>query len=198
MIICQILWWFGVHGTMVIFSVAAPIWTAMDTAQLSAYSAGKPLPNIIGSQFIFTYTPLAGMMGLVILMLIAKSKQYKTLGKLAIVPAIFGITEPVTFGTPIVFNLRFLIPWVFTNTITLSIAYFLTSIGIVPRVSAVGTNNLPVLVNGLMQGSWKIAALQAAFIVLSLVIWYPFFRKADKDAYALEQNVQPEAAAEIE
>jgi PTS system cellobiose-specific IIC component len=188
----QVLWFFGIHGTLVIYSVVLPIFTAMDAAQLTAYSAGEALPNITGRAFVSTYTMSASAIGFALLMLFAaKSKQYKTLGKLTTIPSLFGISEPLVFGTPLVFNFKFVIPFVFMNAINLTIAYFLTVIGIVPRVAGIsGMSGIPIIVTGFVEGSWKIAVLQVVLVGLSTLVWYPFFRKADKEAYELEQNTE--------
>ncbi|SKA82557.1 PTS system, cellobiose-specific IIC component [Clostridium sp. USBA 49] len=186
----QVLWFFGIHGTLVIYSVILPIFTAMDVAQLAAYSAGQPLPNITGRAFVSTYTMSASAIGFALLMLLfAKSKQYKTLGKLSALPSIFGISEPLVFGTPLVFNFRFAIPFIFMNAINIIIAYVLTVIGLVPRVAGIPPmSGMPIIFSGLMQGSWKIAMLQVVLVLLEMIVWYPFFRKADKEAYELEQK----------
>lgn len=188
----QVLWFFGIHGTLVIYSVMMPIFAAMDAAQLAAYSAGEALPNITGRAFVSTYTMSASAIGFALLMLFAsKSKQYKTLGKLTAVPSLFGISEPLVFGTPLVFNFKFVIPFVFMNAINITIAYVLTAIGIVPRVAGMTPmSGMPIIFSGLMEGSWKIAVLQVALVCLSTLVWYPFFRKADKEAYELEQNTE--------
>jgi len=188
----QVLWFFGIHGTLVIYSVMMPIFTAMDAAQLTAYSAGEALPNITGRAFVSTYTMSASAIGFALLMLFAaKSKQYKTLGKLTAVPSLFGISEPLVFGTPLVFNFKFVIPFVSMNAINLAIAYFLTAIGIVPRVAGMTPmSGMPIIFSGLMEGSWKIAVLQVVLVGLSTLVWYPFFRKADKEAYELEQKTE--------
>ncbi|WP_270563159.1 PTS sugar transporter subunit IIC [Clostridium beijerinckii] len=188
----QVLWFFGIHGTLVIYSVMMPIFTAMDAAQLAAYSAGEALPNITGRAFVSTYTMSASAIGFALLMLFAaKSKQYKTLGKLTAVPSLFGISEPLVFGTPLVFNFKFVVPFVCMNAINLTIAYFLTVVGIVPRVAGMTPmSGMPIIFSGLMEGSWKIAVLQVVLVGLSTLVWYPFFRKADKEAYELEQNTE--------
>ncbi|WP_459594176.1 PTS transporter subunit EIIC, partial [Dickeya ananatis] len=67
--LAQLLWFMGIHGTMVIYSVVLPIFTAMDAVQLSAYSAGEALPNITGRSFVSTYTMSASAIGLTLLML---------------------------------------------------------------------------------------------------------------------------------
>lgn len=188
----QILWWFGIHGTLVIYSVVLPIFTAMDAAQLAAYAAGEPLPYITGRAFISTYTMSASSIGFALLMLFfAKSKQYKTLGKLSAVPSLFGISEPLVFGTPMVFNVRFAVPFLFMNAISLTIAYSLTAIGLVPRVAGMTPmSGMPIIFTGLMEGSWKIAVLQVVLVLLQMVVWYPFFKKADKEAHEIEMKAE--------
>lgn len=185
----QLLWFFGIHGT---FSVVLPIFTAMDAAQLAAYAAGEALPNITGRAFVSTYTMSGSAIGLALLMLfVAKSKQYKTLGKLSALPSMFGISEPIVFGTPMVFNFRFFIPFVFMNAISIGIAYTLTAIGIIPRVAGMTpVTGMPIFFSGLMEGSWKIAVLQLALVALSAIVWYPFFKKADNEALKIEQEAE--------
>ena len=186
----QILWFMGIHGTMVVWSVFLPIITSMDAVQLSAYAAGEPLPNITGRAFISTYTMSASAIGFTLLMLFAaKSQQYKALGKLTTLPALFGISEPLVFGTPLVFNFRFIIPFVFMNAISLGIAYVVTYVGIVPRVAGITPiTGMPIILNGIMEGGWKIAALQVVLVGVQMLVWYPFFRRADRESYALEQQ----------
>lgn len=186
----QLLWFMGIHGTMVIYSVVLPIFTAMDAVQLAAYSAGQELPNITGRSFVSTYTMSASAIGLTLLMLFtAKSQQYKTLGKLTTIPALFGISEPLVFGTPMVFNFRFAIPFIAMNAIMLTVAYVATYIGLVPRVAGITPiTGMPIILSGFMEGSWKIAVLQVVLVGIQLVVWYPFFRRADKESYIQEQN----------
>lgn len=186
----QVLWFFGIHGTLVIYSVVLPIFTAMDAAQLAAFSAGQPLPNITGRAFVSTYTVSASAIGFALLMLFfAKSSQYKTLGKLSAIPSIFGISEPLVFGTPLVFNFRFAIPFIFMNAVSITIAYVSTVIGLVPRVNGMSPmSGMPIVFSGLMEGSWRISVLQVLLVLLQMVVWYPFFKKADNEALETEQK----------
>ncbi|MDK2805164.1 MAG: cellobiose system component [Thermoanaerobacterium sp.] len=188
-IVSQLLWAFGIHGTMVAFSVMMPIWQALDVAQLSAYSAGKPLPNIVGLAFFMIYTFGGTVLGLNLLMLKARSRRFKTLGKLAIVPGLFGITEPIVFGTPLVLNPIFVIPFVFGNVISLILAYIATLLKIIPPPAGVGMAiGMPIGLQGLLQGSWKIAVFQIALVFLWIILWYPFFKIADNKAYMEESE----------
>jgi PTS system cellobiose-specific IIC component len=179
----QILWLFGIHGSMVVFSVMMPIWLTLDTAQLTAYSAGDKLPNVVGFSFFCVYTFAGTAIGLAILMLRAKSERYKALGKLSIVPAFFGITEPLIFGTPLVLNPIFAIPFVFGNVVSLLFAYIATISGIIPPLTGISTpTGTPIVIQGLIAGNWRNAVFQFILLILWIAIWYPFFKIADNKA----------------
>lgn len=182
-ILSQVLWVLGIHGSMVVLSVMMPIWGAMDAAQLSAYSAGQPLPNIFGMMFFNIYTFGGTVLGLAILMLRARSQRFKTLGKLSIVPAVFGITEPIIFGTPLVLNPIFAIPFVLGNVVSLVLAYLATLTGILQPPTGIGApSGTPIVLQGLIAGNWRNALFQLALVILWIAIWYPFFKIADNKA----------------
>jgi len=186
-----LLWFLGLHGHAITLGVVAPIWAAMDVQQLAAFSAGKALPNITGFAFFWTYIagnllPFAFMLAFM-----AKSARYKTLGKVAFVPAIFTIGEPLAYGAPLVMNFVFAVPYIFMDAVILGLAYFLTVIGILPPVGGVGTpTGTPVILSGFIQGSWKIALFQAVALVIRFAAWYPFFKIADKMAVDEEKNAE--------
>lgn len=190
-----LLWFLGLHGHAITLGVVAPIWAAMDVQQLAAFSAGKHLPNITGFAFFWTYIagnllPLAFMLAFM-----SKSARYKTLGKVAFVPAIFTIGEPLAYGAPLVMNFVFALPYIFMDGIILALAYFLTVAGILPPVGGVGTpTGTPVILSGFIQGSWRIAAFQVVALVIRFAAWYPFFKIADKIAVDEEKNTELEKA----
>ena len=69
---------------------------------LDAFAAGATaLPNILTNAWWFTFVQLGGIIGLVPCMLfVAKSERSKSLGKMAVAPALCGVSEPVVFGIP--------------------------------------------------------------------------------------------------
>lgn len=190
-LLMQILWFFGIHGTNVILPLVTPIWLSMDMENLSAVAKGQTPPNIIGLAFfnVITWSGLA--LGLVLLMMFAsKSKQYKELGRLSIVPALFGITEPVIFGTPLVLNFDLAVPFITNNTIALVISYLLTKVGIVSRfIGAQAVFGLPLGFHAAVEGHISIIILQILLqLGLSPLLWYPWFKHLDNKAYKLEQE----------
>lgn len=184
----QLLWFLGMHGTNIIAPVVTPLWLSLNIQNLDAFQAGQPLPNIVTASFVNIVCWSGSAFGLALLMNFAKSKRYRELGKLSIVPASFGITEPLIFGTPLVLNFKLFIPFVFNNSIALLVAYFVTNIGLVERVmGAQAIFGLPLGFHATVGGHWTIVALQVFIhLILSPILWYPWFRNVDREAYKLE------------
>jgi PTS system cellobiose-specific IIC component len=185
------LWLFGIHGAMVVMPISMAMMMPLDLQNIAAYSAGKQVPNILCSAFGMVYGALGGAgctLGLVIIMtFFAKSKRYKTLGKLALLPGLCTINEPVIFGMPVIFNPILALPFLIVPLVNTSIAYFLTWIGMVPRCNGVSISmGVPPIVSGLLEGSWIISVLQVLLIILDALIYLPFFKILDKKSIAEE------------
>lgn len=189
-ILQQILWFFGIHGTNVVMPIVQALWMSMDAENLSAIAAGQAPPNIVGYAFFNTLTWGGLALGLVILMLWSKSAQYRELGKVAIIPALFGITEPVIFGMPLVLNFDLAIPFIFNNSIAMLFAYILTKIGIISVFTGTApVFGLPLGFHAAIQGSLTIILAQLVIqLVLSPILWYPWFKRVEKRAVAAEQG----------
>ena len=187
----QLLWSFGIHGANIVGSVMSPIRLALTVENAEAWGAGQELPNIMTGQFI-SYLPTMGgsgaTFGLMFLMIfMAKSTQFKTLGSLALGPGLFNINEPVIFGIPIVLNPIMLIPFIGVPLVIMALSYLVMVTGIVPYTNGVNlpwTTPAPIgmfLVSGWRGGLWSIVV---GFI--SAALYFPFFRVVDNQAYAIE------------
>lgn len=197
LLIETLLFSFGLHGPNIVGGVMQPIWLTLTAENAAAFAAGEALPNIVNYQFYSNYVKLGGCgatIGLAILCLIAaKSTQYKTLGKLAIGPAIFNINEPLIFGVPIVLNPVMMIPFMITPIVLAIATYFVMSIGLVPLAN--GANipwTTPPVVAGLIIGGWKGALWQVVEILISVAIFFPFFKMQDNKAYQEELETPAE------
>lgn len=199
---CQILWFFGLHGFLVILPFVQTIFMPLSQTNLEAYNAGVAvLPEAITYQHFGTYILIGGsgaVLGLAILMaFFAKSERYKTLGRLGLPGSIFGINEPIIFGLPLVLNPLMLIPFLLTPVIMFIIPYVLQLLGLIPTLRGIqlplGT---PVILYGLIEGGVPIMLVQLLLIAVQIVCWYPFFRVLDKKAY--EEEHQPIADEAVE
>ncbi|MBR4471717.1 MAG: PTS sugar transporter subunit IIC [Erysipelotrichaceae bacterium] len=184
-------WFCGVHG-MAVAMVIAPIWMAADAANVSAISAGMAPTNIITNNWIQTVGNIGGAgatYGLVILMLLAaKSKRYKDMGKLAIVPTIFSVNEPVTYGVPCMLNPILAIPYIFLPPLLIALSYILVTIGILPVGNGIGAPaSIPVLM-GFFNMGWRGALWNIVEILISVVVYFPFFKALDNQAVKEESG----------
>lgn len=188
----NILWFFGLHGGNIVNAITNPVYIPLSLENLAAFQAGETvMPNIISSSFVKTFTSggVGSMLGLAIVMcLFAKSKQMKTLGRLALPTTIFFINEPLLFGIPIVLNPLFFFPLLFLTPTLSFITYNLMRIGLVPIPHGIQLPwTMPPIFNGFLQGGIGLAIYEAITIVIAAAVWYPFFRIVDKQALAQEQ-----------
>ena len=178
-------WFFGIHGIAVV-SAVMPIWMAADAANIAAMSAGSPATNIITYNWINAIGNIGGAgctLGLIILCAFtAKSKRYKEIGKLAIVPSCFGINEPVVFGLPCMLNATLMIPFVFLPVILIGISYVLTITGILPIGNGIAAGTAIPVFSGLLIGGWRVALWNIVEIFITVIVYLPFFKILDKQA----------------
>lgn len=186
-------WFFGVHG-MAITMVTAPIWGAADAANVSAISAGAAPTNIITSSWIQTVSNIGGAgctLGLIILCLFfAKSQRYKSMGKIAIAPSLFGINEPVVYGFPMMLNPIMAIPFICIPPVLVGISYLLVSIGILPVGNGVGAPTAIPVLQGMINMGWRGAIWNIVEIFITLAIYLPFFKVLDNQAVAEESGTE--------
>lgn len=191
LLLAQILWFFGVHGSYTVLGILYPIWFTYIADNMAAAAAGETIPHLWNvSMYDFACNGGCGCtLGLVILMFFcSKSKRYKTFSKVVFPCGIFNINEPLVYGLPLMMNFEFIIPFIVTPIVSLLMAYGAIMLGLMPAPTGIiGLNSMPIFIYGVMQGSWKIGVYQIVATVVSALIWYPFFRAADSQALKEEQ-----------
>ncbi|MCI9046278.1 MAG: PTS sugar transporter subunit IIC [Hungatella sp.] len=189
----SVIWCFGIHGSSIVSSVMNPIWYSLSAENAAAFEAGAAMTNVVNYQFIAHFVKIGGVaatLGLAIACLLSsKSNQYKALGKLAIIPSIFNINEPLIFGMPIVLNPVMMIPFVIANIAVGTVTYLAIASGLCPMINGLNLPyTTPVVISGFILCGWRGAVLQVALLLISIGIYYPFFRVMDKQAYETEQS----------
>lgn len=190
-VLCNFLWWLGIHPA-VVMGVSLPLITAANTANASAFLSGKPLPYLVFAVLggLINIGGAGNTISLVSLFPFAKSDRYKSLGKLAIIPNLFNINEPVIFGTPVILNPFYLVPMVLTTLVTGFVSWGIMALGFVPPLNPTTSAPwvLPIVVQDFLMGGWEFAALAVLGYLINMAIYYPFFRLADTVAYKEEQE----------
>lgn len=180
----QVFWWFGIHGTIVVNSVVEPIYSALSLENFTAYSNGDPLPNVLTSTFKGVFVDCGLILGIAIacIIFVARSKRLNTTMRLLAAPSLFNISEPLTFGLPIVLNPTILIPWVLAPVAMVCVSYLAISTGLVPKTNgATIVWSTPVFLSGILAtGSIRGGILQLVNVVIGVCIWLPFLKMLDK------------------
>lgn len=192
------LWFFGEHGSTIVGGIMGPILQANSLANSDILNSGKELTlanggHIVTQQFYdqFINVTGAGMtIGLVMFMaVLARSAQYRQLGRLSLAPAFFGINEPIVFATPIVMNPIMVIPFILTLVVSSMITYFALYTGLVPLFTAIQVPwTTPPVISGFLISGWQAALLQLIVLTIGFFIYFPFVRKMDQINVAQEQG----------
>ena len=199
MALISIFWWFGLHGPNIVMGIMAPILTANSLANQAVVDAGQSLvvgenAKIVTVQMVDIYAKFGGAgitLGLIIAALIvAKSRQVKELSKMALVPGIFNINEPVIFGLPIVFNPLMIIPFILVPIFAVLMTYFSITLGFIEPFLAVQVPwTTPPIISGFLLSGWQGAVLQIAILAMSIFMYLPFVKLQDKVSYNEENKV---------
>lgn len=194
-LISEGFWWFGIHGSNITSAVTETLYAPLAIANATALSSGLALPFILNSYFLSIYKGPRHLALALMLLLMAKSKNLKSVGKVAIVPGAFGISEPMKFGIPMVFNPLMLIPMSLAPVVSIVIAYLATVIGFLPRVGINLPFTMPPFISGLLAGGLPGLIVQVIQFVVIILIYLPFFRALDKQK-CQEETLAEQTAAE--
>jgi PTS system cellobiose-specific IIC component len=189
-VLMMLLWSVGIHGMNVVMAIALPFWLSTIDANAAnpAHATG-----IVTEPFFHIFTHLGGSGAtwpLVIYMLRSKSSQLRTVGKVALGPAIFNINEPVTFGVPMALNPLMMIPFILVPVVIVTINYLAFSLGLVHVPVVMQPFTVPVGISGFIAtgGDIRGSLLQAINLVVSALLYYPFFKAWERVLIAREEG----------
>lgn len=199
-----LFWFFGINGPAVTNTVFNPIHLALTAENLEAFKQGATLPNIFTGPFGDFFGNFGGggsTLSLVFLMVFfGKSERMKKLGRLAIIPGIFGINEMIIFGLPVVLNPLIVIPFILTPLVNTILSTIATLIGLIPYTTGAALPwTTPFFFSGwLATGSIVAGLFQIVLIIIGMCIYYPFFRVIDKQYLHEEHQVANSLSDELD
>src|SRR5262249_20890688 len=188
-ILMMLLWSVGIHGMNIVTAIALPFWVST----LAGNAPGGSGHGIVTEPFFHIFAHLGGSGAtwpLVIYMLRSRSSQLRTVGKVALGPAIFNINEPVTFGVPMALNPVMMIPFICVPIIIVTINYLALSLGLVHVPLVIQPFTVPVGISGFIAtgGDLRGSLLQAIDLVISALLYYPFFKAWERVLVAREEE----------
>lgn len=201
MFLTSLLWTVGIHGGAVVSSVTTVVYTSNLMANAAAKAAGDPMPFILAGQvsvFLVVVGGSGATLGLNLLMLRSKSERLEAVGKLGIVPGLFGINEPILFGTPIILNPIMSIPFVLAPVVNSFIAYYSIKWGIIGRAYITVPWTMPPFIGmPLATLDWRAFFLVLFIIAVDMAIYYPFFKTYERQLIAEEKGMAEQKAAQL-
>ncbi|KAB0876211.1 PTS sugar transporter subunit IIC [Cronobacter muytjensii] len=193
-LICQILWFAGIHGALIVTGIMNPFWMANLSANQAALAAGQALPHIYLQGFWDHYLLIGGVgstLPLAFLLLRSRAIHLRTIGKMGVVPSLFNINEPILFGAPVIMNPVFFLPFILVPMVNAVLAWTATKLGWLAQVVSLTPWTTPAPVGASWAANWAFSPVIMCLIcmVMSALMYYPFVK-------AYERTLQKQETAQ--
>ena len=197
-LLCHLLWFAGIHGAVIVGGILQAFWLTNLGINQQALNAGEPITQIFIEPFWQFFIVVGGSgstMGLVFLYLRSRSAHLRSIGKLGLVPSMFNINEPIIFGSPVVMNPLLFIPFITAPLVNAIIAWVATRTDLVNHVVSLAPWTTPGPIGAAWSTGWDFRAviLVGVLIVVSTLIYYPFFKMYERELLKQEKPTPAEA-----
>ena len=179
-------WFFGIHGAAMMAAVVGTMQSANLAANAAAIAEGAvPTFVLAGSWKSIFGTQIMYEALLIAILLFAKSPRLRSLGKIALIPNLFNINEPLIFGMPLVMNLTMIIPVLICTILNTAASYLVMNFDLVNKVYISTVATMPSPVNAFLS-TMDVRAVVLWFVLFAvdLLIFMPFMRVYDKEVTA--------------
>ncbi|OMI61402.1 PTS sugar transporter subunit IIC, partial [Escherichia coli] len=192
-LLCQILWFAGIHGTMIVTGIMNPFWMANLASIQAALAAGEAIPHTFVQGFWDHFLFIGGVgstLPLAILLIRSRAAHLRTIGRMGFVPGLFNINEPILFGVPIIMNPILFIPFVFIPVINAILAWYAIDLGLVEKVVMMTAWTTPAPIGASWATNWAIAPVILCFICMAIaaLMYYPFVKAYEKTLLAADNS----------
>ncbi|WKF85233.1 PTS sugar transporter subunit IIC [Lacticaseibacillus pantheris] len=171
----SLLQWFGIHPTSIWGPIYGLTWNISDTQNMLGQA------HHIYTTLMMNFSTIAAgscsVSPVLALMLFSKRAAAKKVSKIALMPAIFNISEPITFGLPIILNPLYFIPWVIAQPLAFYIGIAAVKIGFIAPIVNNVPWTVPTLLSGLLYtGNIKGLIVQLIVVIATTAIYIPFIK----------------------
>ncbi|EPN9381581.1 PTS sugar transporter subunit IIC [Cronobacter malonaticus] len=191
-LICQILWFAGIHGALIVTGIMNPFWMANLSANQAALAAGQALPHIYLQGFWDHYLLIGGVgstLPLAFLLLRSRAVHLRTIGKMGVVPSMFNINEPILFGAPVIMNPVFFLPFILVPMVNAVLAWTATKLGWLAQVVSLTPWTTPAPIGASWAANWAFSPVVMCLIcmVMSALMYYPFVKAYERTLQKQEE-----------
>ncbi len=191
-IIClfvDIFWFLGLHGSNIMNPVIYIAWVPGLINNMNVLAAnGGDIAAAIDTGLLTTWNgasfaafALVGgggyMLALLIPMrLLTKSEANKAVSTLALPPGVFNISEPAVYGIPVMLNVVYMIPFLFVMPTIASLAFLVTSWGLMNPATAYPAWMMPGVILGpvLATADWRAGIWSVLFLAIAIAMYTPW------------------------
>lgn len=198
-LLCQIFWFAGIHGSLIVTGIMNPFWMANLSANQAALAAGAALPHVYLQGFWDHYLLIGGVgstLPLAFLLLRSRVAHLRTIGKMGVVPSFFNINEPILFGAPIIMNPMLFLPFVFVPLINMpGVWRDQTRLDRTSCVSYAMDDSLaPIGASWAANWAFSPVVMCVICMVMSAIMYLPFLRAYER---SLMKNEEQKAQATV-
>jgi PTS system cellobiose-specific IIC component len=184
-LLVTMLWSVGINGDNTLDAIVAPVFLQYLAANVTATTAGQPLPYVTANGFFTTFVNVGGTGATIALALVlwrSKDEGFRKVSRLSLPTQIFQINEPIFFGLPIVLNPVFMVPYVVSALMLTAGTYLLMQWNLIHRpVVNVPWTTPPIVGHYLVSGGdWKAAVWGTVSIAIAMAVYFPFARAAER------------------
>lgn len=189
-VVANFLWVLGIHGPNTVAAIRETIFSEANLENLSFAATngttwGAPYPITWGSiNDAFANYGGSGMtLGLLLAIFIASRRtDYRDIAKMAFIPGLFNINEPVIFGLPIVLNPIMVVPFITVPFVNSLIGYFFVTMEIIPPIAYAvpWTTPGPLIAFFGTGGNWLALCVGLLCLAVSTLIYLPFVIASNK------------------
>ncbi|WP_413374827.1 PTS sugar transporter subunit IIC [Alkalihalobacillus sp. 1P02AB] len=185
----HLLWFFGLHGSNILGPIIEPLYLPLIMENQAIFNSGISafdVPYIITKPFFDVFVYMGGigttLALLIAILFVAKTKHYRTIGKVSTPVSFFNINEPVLFGLPIVLNPLLLVPFLLVPTLLTITSFWALQLGFVPKTVAILPWTTPPFISGYLVtgGDIRGVLLQMFNLTLAVCIYIPFVLLTEK------------------
>jgi PTS system cellobiose-specific IIC component len=194
MLLCfftMVLWSLGVQGTMVSYIAIMPLYMQVILNNGALVAAGQEAvyhPVLLFGMFS-TAGGTGNLLAMILMGLRSKSQQIKVVSKAAIIPSIFGISEPAVFGYPLIYNPILAIPFIVCPMILTAAGHIAYTLKLIKPPFVLLLTPMPPGIQDVLStmNGWNFIVPYVG-VAIAFLVYYPFYKAYEIQLSARERE----------